>query len=100
MKIVNDETVEFLKAAIEVFAFAVLDSVDKVGIELGNWSVEDFIIWVVFKKFVADGLDEMGFAEAWTTVEEERIAAGARGVNNALSGSNGDVVITTNNKAI
>ena len=75
LKIINDKTIEFLKFTIKLFAFAVLDGVDKVGIEVGDGGVEDFIIGVLFEEFVADGLNEVSLAETRSTIKEERVVA-------------------------
>ncbi len=53
---------------VKIFAFTITDGVDKVGIEVGNWGVEDFVVGVAAEKFVADGLDEVSFTKSWTTV--------------------------------
>ena len=42
----------------------------------------------------------MGFAKARTTVEEERIAAGAGSLDDAFRGGNSDVVVAANDKVI
>ena len=48
LKIINNETVKFLEFAIKFFAFAVLDSINEVGVEVGDGGVEDFVVGVVF----------------------------------------------------
>ena len=42
----------------------------------------------------------MGFAEAWATVEEERVVAVAWGINDAASGGDGEVIVGTNDEVI
>ena len=45
-------------------------------------------------------MDEVGFAEARTTIEKERIIAAARGVDDATSGGNGEIVIGADDEVI
>ena len=82
-----------MEFAVEIFAFAGLDGIDKIGIEVGNGSIKNLVVWVAMEKFVADGLDEVGLAEAGATIEEERVVTVARGVDDAFSGSVGDIVV-------
>ena len=100
LKVINNKTIEFFKFTIKIFTLTILDGVDKVGIEMGNWCVKDFIVRIVFKKFVANSLNKVGFAEAWSTIKKEWVTASARVFNNAFSGGNGDIIIATNDKTV
>ena len=57
LKIVDNKAVEILEFAVEIFAFAVTNSIDEVGEKVGDGGVENLVIWVARKEFVADGLD-------------------------------------------
>lgn len=46
LEIVDDEAVEFLEFAVEIFTFAAFDGVDEIRIEVGNWGIEDLVIGV------------------------------------------------------
>lgn len=46
LEIVNNETIEFLEFLVKFFAFAVFDRFDEVGVEMGNWGIEDFKVRV------------------------------------------------------
>ena len=100
LEIVDDEDVEFAELEIEFVAFAKADRVDEVGIEVGDGGVEDFEGRVFAEKFVADGLDEMGFAEARTTIEEKWVVSFAWGVNNTAGGGDGKVIIGADDEII
>ena len=100
LEIVDNEDVEFAEFEIEFVAFAKADRVDEVGVEVGDRGVEDFEGRVFTEKFVADGLDEMGFAEAGATVEEEWVVAFAWGVDDATSGGDSKVIIGANDEII
>lgn len=100
LEIVDDEDVEFAKFEIEFVAFAKADRVDEVGVEVSDGGVEDFEGRVFAKKFIADGLDEMGFAEARATIKEEWIVAFAWGVDDATSGGDGKVIIGADDEII
>ena len=77
-----------------------MNGINEIREETRDWSVENLKIWVVFDEFVADGLDEVGFAETRSTIEKEWVAAGAGGSNNTACGSNGDVVVAANDETI
>ena len=100
LEIVDDEDVEFAEFKVEFFAFAEFNGVDEIGIEVGDGSVEDFEGRVAREEGVADGLDEVGFAEAGAAVEEEGVVAGAGGVDDAAGGGNGEVVVATDDEII
>ena len=100
LEIVDDEDVEFAEFEIEFVAFAKADGIDEVGVEVSDGSVEDFEGRVFTEKFVADGLDEMGFAEARSTIEEEWVVAFAWGVDDATSGGNSKVIIGADDEII
>ena len=51
-------------------------------------------------EFVADGLHEVGLAEAGVTVEEERVVAAARGFGHGTRGGMGKAVARTNDEAV
>ena len=100
LEIVDDEDVEFAEFKIEFFTFTEFYGVDKIGVEMRNRGVEDFQRGVFSQKFIADGLDEVGFAEARAAIEEERVIAAARGVDDTASGGNGEIVIRTDDEVI
>ena len=100
LEIVDDEDVEFAEFEIEFVAFAKADGINEVGVEVGDGGVEDFEGRVFAEKFVADGLDEMGFAEARATIEEEWVVAFAWGVDNAAGGGDRKVIIRADDEII
>ncbi len=100
LKIVDDEDVEFAEFEVKFVAFAKANGIDEVGVEVGDGGVEDFEGRVFAEKFVADGLDEMGFAEARSTIEEEWVVAFAWGVDDATSGGDGKVIIGADDEII
>jgi hypothetical protein len=100
LEIVDDEDVEFAEFEIEFVAFAKADGIYEVGVEVGDRGVEDFEGRVFTEKFVADGLDEMGFAEARATIEEEWVVTFAWGVDNAASGGDRKVIIGADDEII
>ena len=67
---------------------------------MGDGGIEDFGIGVVFEDFIADGLDEVGFAETRATIEEKWVITVARGINNTFGGRNGEVIIGTDDKVV
>ena len=93
LEVVDDENVEFAEFEVELFAFAEFDGIDEVGVEVRNRSVENFEGGVLAKKFVADGLDKMSFAEAGAAIEEKGVVAAARGVDDATSSGDREVVV-------
>ena len=100
LEIINDKAVEFLEFSAKFFAFAVSDGINEVGVKIGDGGVEDFVRGVVFNKFVADGLDEVGFAKTGATVKEEGVTASAGCVDNTTSGSDGDIVVGADDKTV
>ena len=62
--------------------------------------VKDFEGRVFTEKFVADGLDEMGFAATWSAIEEEGVVASAWAINNTAGGGNRKIVIGTDDEII
>lgn len=55
---------------------------------------------MIFLDFIADSLNEVGFAETGATVEKERVVTGARVFNDASCGSNSEVIVATYDKTI
>ena len=100
LKIINDETVEFLEFTIEFFAFAILDGVYEIGIEVGNRGIENLIVGILLEEFIADGLNEVSLAETRSTIKEERVVAVAGCGDDAFGGRNGEVIIRTDDKII
>ena len=100
LEIVDNEDVEFAEFEVEFFAFAKFDGVDEIGIKVGNGGVEDFEGGIFSKKLVADGLDEVGLAEAGATIEEEGIIAVAGGVDDTASGGDGEVVVGADDEIV
>ena len=100
LEVVDNETVESLELGTKFFTFAVSDRVDKVGVEVGNGGIEDFVVGVSVDEFVADGLDKMGFAESWSAIEEERVTASAGGIDDAFGSGDGNVVVGADDKTI
>ena len=89
LEIIDNKNIEFAEFEIEFLTFTGAYSINEIGVEVRDRSIEDFKARVFFKEFVTDGLDEVGFAEAGTTVEEEWIIACAWGIDDAFSGRNG-----------
>ena len=100
LKIINDETVEFLEFTIKFFAFAILDGVYEIGIEVRNRGVENLIVGILLEEFIADGLNEVSLAETRSTIKEEGVVAVAGCGDNAFGGRNGEVIIRTDDKII
>ena len=100
LDVVDNETIEVLEFAVKIFTFTRTDEVNKFGIEVGDGGVEDFEVGMETEKLIADSLDEVSFAETGAAVEEKRVLAFAGGVDNASCGSNGNVVITTDDEII
>ena len=67
---------------------------------MGDRGVKDFEGRVFTEKFITDGLDEMGFAETRSAIEEEGIVASAWTINNTASGGNRKIVIRTDDEII
>ena len=100
LEIVDDEAVEFAEFEVEFFAFAGTDSIDEIGVEMRDGSVEDFVIGIATEKFVADGLDEVGFAEAGTAIKEEGVVAVAGVFDDVFGGGNGEIVVGADDEVI
>ena len=100
LEVVDNETIEFFELTAELFAFAVLDGVDKIGIEVRDGGVEDFVVGVALQELIADSLDEVSFAEARAAVEEEWIATRAWSVDDAFGGGSGDVVVGADDEVV
>lgn len=77
-----------------------LDSIYEFGVKMGNGGVEDFIVRIATEKFVTNGLDEVGFAKSGPTIEEKGIILGARCINDAFGGREGEVVVGANDEAV
>ena len=89
-----------MEFAVEFFAFAGTDSVDEIGIEVGDRGVEDFVVGVFLDEFVTDGLNEMGFTEPGAAVKKEGIVTVAGGIDDVLSGGESEVVIGADDERI
>ncbi len=100
LEIVDNKAVELLEFSAEFFALAVSDGVDEVGVEVGDGGVKNFAIGIASHELVADGLNKVGFAEAGATIKEEWITTGTWCINNTVGGSDGDVVMGTDDETI
>ena len=54
----------------------------------------------MFEKFVADGLDKVGFTEAGSAIEEEGVVAAAGSIDDATGGRNSKIVVGTDDEII
>lgn len=94
LEVVNNEDVEFavfVGEAVEFLAHGFYEVV----IKLLNGDVEDFHVWVLFDQFVADGLDEMGFAKSRATIDEIWVIAFTGVLYDGVGGADGKIVIAT-----
>ena len=85
---------------IKIFTFAITNRIDKIGVEVRNRCVEDFEVWITLFKLITDGLYEVGFAEAGSTIEEEGIITITRRVNDVFGGRYSQVIIGADDKVI
>ena len=100
LEVINNENIEFAKLKIEFLAFTGADGVDKIRIKVRDRGVENFKARVFFEKLVADGLNKVGFAEAWAAVEKEGIIAGAWGIDDAFGGGDSKIIIGADDEII
>lgn len=77
LDVVYKEEVDVAIHVLELLATVGLYGVDELVGEGLAGNVDDLGFWVLGHHFVADGLDDVGFAETYTAKYEERIVFGA-----------------------
>ena len=100
LEIIDDENIEFAEFEIKFFTFAKTDGIDEIGVEMRNRGVKNFEGGILFEKFVADGLDKVGFTEAGSAIEEEGVVAAAGSIDDATGGRNSKIVVGTDDEII
>ena len=100
LEIIYNEAVELAEFEIEFVAFAEANRINEIGIEMSDGGIEDFKGRVLLQECIADGLDEVGFAKTRATIQEERVVAVARGIDDAPGSGKGKVVVGADDETI
>ncbi|CAI8356132.1 MAG: Uncharacterised protein [Cyanobium sp. ARS6] len=100
LNVVHKDEIGGPVAVTEGLHAVLADGTDQiVGEGLGG-DVEHLGVWIDLKAVMADGLHEMGFAEAHPSADEQRIEFSARGLSHSECSGMGHAAVGPHNEAI
>src|SRR5690606_18956669 len=92
LDVVEQEHVDRAVTLLEVVDPFATDALDEVVEEILRGHVADGKVWVQLARVVADGIEEVGLAQAGRAVDEERVVADAGSLGDRHGGGVGEAV--------
>lgn len=100
LDVIDEEGIGLAEAFAEFGQFSVLDGGDELVGELFGGDVNDAGAGVFLEHAVADGVHEVGFAEADGAVDEEGVVGAGGGFGDGLGGGVGKLVVDADDEAL